>query len=120
MNKFKIWDNKKKCFNDGPHYISNLGILIEEDQYGRLFEAPVHKIIVRSIGVRDKNTIECYVGDVCKVEYTALGNNFELTGVIWRKKGCFVIRQVTFGVTNLLSIERLGNKYENPELLELR
>ena len=91
----------------GEGYIVSYGdeVLIDKESLGEYS------------GLRDKNNIEIYEGDIIK---TDLDNKL---GVIVFAEGSFRVKtkRVTVGLNWLLDltkVEVIGNIYDNPELLE--
>lgn len=70
--------------------------------------------LIQYTGLKDKNGVEIYESDVCKVIYT---DGWEL-GIVEYEKGTFYVIDNSLGM-NYDRIEVIGNIYENPELLEI-
>lgn len=74
--------------------------------------------LMQYTGLHDKNGVEIYEGDLLKDEFD---RNFHVYWV--DKEGRFTMRERNrkteyFMIINHLSVEVIGNIYENPELIE--
>lgn len=83
--------------------------------------------LMQSTGLRDKNGMEIYEGDI--VKFPEFNGDIYITPVVWDKScACFGLSfsgkyPISFDYleefyTELKDIEVVGNIYENPELLE--
>ncbi len=121
-NKFRTWDKKEKVMIDNALEIKNIGlgegsVLIDEEaQTGN------ELIWMQFIGQKDENGKEIFEGDIvlfkCNEDYTE-----ETKGVIIynEEECCFEIKgyvNFTSDGAEIYTIEVIGNKFENPELLE--
>lgn len=130
--KFRVWDNLEKAYlNEEDIAIDNLGnififeIYDKNDTdlwYTRMLPDPDNKrhVIEQCTGLKDKNGIEIYEGDVVKVE-----GDGEIYRVEWINSGFGLEprynspRYPILGNVKLRKkIEVIGNIHENPELLE--
>lgn len=115
-NKFRIYFKKEKRF---------IYVTLKEicDDVGRddncnddvmLFSILIEDGVVPDnyTGLKDKNKKEIYEGDI--IDHRWVGNNSELIYVEWNecRSGFKLLMSAA------LNSEIIGNKYENPELLE--
>lgn len=80
--------------------------------------------LMQYTGLKDKNGKEIYEGDIVET-VTASGNPFGTIDVVRCQDGGFKLVDVTdsllpiyIGDKEVISIEVIGNIYENPELIE--
>lgn len=130
--KFRVWDNLEKAYlNEEDIAIDNLGnififeIYDKNDTdlwYTRMLPDPDNKrhVIEQCTGLKGKNGIEIYEGDVVKVE-----GDGEIYRVEWINSGFGLEprynspRYPVLGNVELRrKIEVIGNIHENPGLLE--
>lgn len=125
--KFRGWDKKEKilCVIEGynPYdkkfYCSRYYYPRHKSPF---FYIPIERmILMQYTGLKDKNDIEIYEGDIIKFYMSGVGF---VKGVVifhdfsWAiKVGDSVLKFDYFG-TNLKNIEVIGNIYEHPELLK--
>ena len=123
--KFRAWNNKleKMFYSDECYFVFQEGKLIERDGENSDYMLCRDDVVMQYTGLKDKNGKEIYEGDILKVKTYVSTRK----GVVIFRKGQFAIKQDN-NITFLLSdtyweeTERLkviGNKYENPELLEV-
>lgn len=89
---------------------------IEEKGWVNLTGQP-HTKVMQFTGLKDKNGVEIYEGDVCRTRYYSAmwRENLETVQVVmWDED------ESSFGLRkkNMANIEVIGNIYENPELLK--
>ena len=132
MRKFRAWDKNNeemvkvikisyKYYSDGIKFITvqykNNETLTE---YADSFE------LMQYTGLKDKNDKEIYEGDIVKGEVGFQGKVMKVKGQVKYTHCRFVIAEWNcslFQFSNDFAgggfwIEKIGNKYENPELLE--
>ena len=123
--KFRAWTEEGKAMYYGVYPFKDDTLLLNYDGFA-FDEVPASDfILMQSTGLKDKNDGEIFEGDVVKyksgcytyTEEVAYNKNFAGFGV--RDANADVI--LTFWVlaenVDLSSLEVVGNKYENPELL---
>lgn len=96
---------------------------------GDLYEFDFEEIeLMRSTGLKDKNGVEIYEGDILRVtdeadEVNALNSDTGIGVVEWLDKwGFWNISNIENGLGDILNcgyVEIIGNIHENPELLEV-
>jgi uncharacterized phage protein (TIGR01671 family) len=132
--KFRVWIEDEKIMiypNERNYYIRNNGELFKivklSNKKGENFlSIETKSILMQYIGFKDKNEKEIYEGDIIKWRgYIAKNIKGKCTQI--RPMRIFVVEsEITclFKLQNLIKssndyqVERIGNKYENPELME--
>ena len=120
-NKFRAWDkiNKKMYYIQGfIQRLNTIRIWYEEDDM--IYNQSFHKdniIIIQYIGLKDKND-EWYHYDILKIicskERYLIDWNFNRWVLINLKSN----RKEEFRQIDLSFFKKIGNKFENPELLK--
>ena len=140
--KYRIWDIKKQRFDDDL-YIDCDGEICrpERDKYGENVEAHVSQqqgarfAVNQYIGVKDNEGEELYERDIVEFTFTYTGVQYKKRFVVlWAKLegygvSCFGLKHI-FDIGDYCEVElgliqgailketkRIGNIYENPELL---
>ena len=124
--KFKVWDSKEKEFIDKALcmiYLDCDGKLMAFNEKNELVRCPEFAPVF-STGQADKNGVEIYEGDIMppRIVVSWLDDNNEGLGM---NVGWYLQRddfESWAGMETQLqentTYEVIGNKYENPELLE--
>lgn len=105
-------------------------VMDETDKYDISMKFEELFILMQYTGLKDKNGIEIYEGDIVKASSTGIWGKFQ---VKWRQDGspCWIMYPawksgITWSLHGTLNdkseyqddVEVIGNIYENPELLE--
>lgn len=129
MIKFKAWDKtiERMCEIVTINF-EDKWVVYRDWEYGMSYEIPFSDIeLLQSTGLKDKNGVEIFEGDVLKV--FILDNKGPHAKVIF-KNGMFGIEDDMFGygydkglysldqIVSIRDAEIIGNKFENKELLE--
>ena len=124
--EFRAWTEEGKAMYYDVYLFKDDTLLLSYDGFA-FDEVPASDfILMQSTGLKDKNGKEIFEGDVVKYE---VGRNTVTEEVAYDKNFAgFGVRDAdtdiifTFlqlaDVVDLISLEVVGNKYENPELLE--
>lgn len=81
------------------------------------FECPEDVVLMQHTGLKDKNGVEIYEGDILQHEsIDTLREIVKWEGEMWTEEGFMTGFGEWFGTGNQYTI--IGNIYENPELLE--
>lgn len=128
--KFRAWIKSEKCFAD---YIESIRYYSSEIDlcWGGICESDTFNLddveLILSTGLKDKNGKEIFEGDIVQYQNTKVPSA-DSKGVIryfdnWAMFGIDIEhnepRAIFFnGLADHISLEVVGNIYENPELLE--
>ena len=133
--KFRAWHKEKKkiilisslhFYDDGKtNYgyketpnVPNVNVTISEDE----------AVLMEFTGLQDENGVDIYEGDIINLSYEYFDGHFrdnEIVGKVYFEDSSFrmsykkydEIREWRIDEPEILSIEVIGNIYENPELL---
>ena len=128
--KFRVWDKETKniCEVRNIDFISEMVQIKYQANYGvRELE---NVILMQFTGLQDENGVDIYEGDIINLSYEYFDGHFrdnEIVGKVYFEDSSFrmsykkydEIREWRIDEPEILSIEVIGNIYENPELLEV-
>jgi hypothetical protein len=118
--KFRSWDAKTQTMNARPVIYG--GVWYESlehfDRDISNVDVPKGKSLMQYTGLKDKNGVEIYEGDIC----TWFVNDHDVTGEVYYTDQSFDLRSPKRGSIGWDSyrgeVLAIGNIHENPELLQ--
>ncbi|WP_429949355.1 YopX family protein [Enterococcus sp. AZ101] len=123
--KFRAWDESDKKMIEWEHLINycDIGYLFGGYDGGFGKEGPKsyeYPIPMQYTGLKDKNGVEIYEGDVCEWHIPDMGRPepdamIRYASVVEYRQGSFNLSGYLFPNVRLIKV--LGNIYTNPELL---
>lgn len=124
--KFRAWTEEGKVMYYDVYPFKDDTLLLSYDEIA-FDEVPASDfILMQSTGLKDKNGKEIYEGDI--VKYKAGCNTFTEEVTYDKNFAGFGVRDANADIIftfwelaediDLISLEVVGNKYENPELLK--
>ncbi|WP_432718084.1 YopX family protein [Staphylococcus equorum] len=119
--RFRAWDKEdkrmKEVFNlDFHRYTAIVGFRLSEPK-SFLNDRPL--IILQSTGIKDKNGVEIFEGDIVKTKYSEHGRHIGVVKYGGAKFYSNGVKQYLSWHEDLNGLfEIIGNKFEHPHLLE--
>ena len=116
--KFRAWDNTSKKMIYDSSFSSSHKIMT---WHGTVYNNGKVQdyVMLQYTGLRDKNNVEIYEGDIWKRETFIARVGFGFSGwALWcmaESSGCY---QYPSFYSNAVTGEVIGNIYENPELIK--
>ena len=140
MNAYRLYDKKYKIMSDEVGYediylthdkkVHEIGEYFDYGGGGKTVEDVTKQYeVMMSTGLEDCNGVEIYEGDICKYSNKAKNGTiieriflvvFDSASFICVEKNSFAASSVGYYTTLAKGngLEVIGNKYDNPELLE--
>ena len=128
--KFRVWDKSSSQMSIETISLSDWGDYLIDFKDGAVDVAADYVVWLQYTGLKDKNGMEIYEGDVIRVKHD--DGRYDIGNIVYGSKGAFCLHLPNVGTgikTPLLNyihgimfaefdFEVIGNIYEHPELLE--
>lgn len=127
--KFRVWCKNRKRWERDVCYIQQDGLLYQRSKGSERLIPILSKnhAVMQSTGMEDKNGVEIFEGDIVKVSNHPFQKKEDSAGI--EIDGNYLINWSEHSLTWLAGdlllyqlkpyIEVIGNRFENPELLEV-
>lgn len=120
--KFRVWCKNRKEWERDVCYIQQDGLLYQRSKGSeRLIPIlPKNHVVMQSTGLKDKNGVEIFEGDIFAEGFGRYVVAWEAKGGRWSLKFIHDFEDAFhLGIRNSKEMTLIGNIYENPELLEV-
>jgi uncharacterized phage protein (TIGR01671 family) len=112
--KFRVWDEKHKDFVKSPILVRNDGLIFSEYVGGGTPQKNL--ILMQYTGLKDKKGKEIYEGDQIRCDGHSWEEKFDAIVEFGRCQ--FRESRMNTNLSDIVSIEVIGNIYENPNLFK--
>ena len=124
LPKFRVWCKNRNEWERDTCYIQQDWTLYQRSKGSERLIPILEKnhVVMQSTGLKDKNGVEIFEGDVCEWHIPDMGRPepdamIRYVSVVEYRNGSFNLSGYLFPNVRLIKV--IGNIYENPELLEV-